>query len=91
MAPGYEVGWGLISGAAVDQHVTARHREGDLDAVVLKHPDVLGIGIDQSTAIEVGRDGFRVIGVGHVFIHDGKEQPNGGHYYLLKPGDRFSR
>jgi cyanophycinase len=89
MAPGYEQGFGLITGAAVDQHVTARHREGDLDAVVTAHPDLLGIGIDQSTAIEVGRNAFKVIGVGHVFIHDGREQPNGGHYYLLSAGDRF--
>jgi cyanophycinase len=89
MAPGYEAGFGLMQGVAIDQHVTARHREGDLDAVVVKHPEVLGIGIDQSTAIEVGRDRFRVLGVGHVFIHDGREQPNGGHYSLLKAGDRF--
>jgi cyanophycinase len=89
MAPGYEQGFGLITGAAVDQHVTARHREGDLDAVVKAHPDVLGIGIDQSTAIEVRRDEFKVLGVGHIFIHDGREQPNGGHYYLLNSGDRF--
>lgn len=89
MAPGYEVGWGLIQGAAVDQHVTARHREGDLDAVVKAHPDVLGIGLDQSTAIEVTHDAFKVLGVGHVFIHDGKEQPNAGHYYLMKAGDTF--
>jgi cyanophycinase len=89
MAPGYEQGFSLITGAAVDQHVTARHREGDLDAVVVKHPDVLGIGIDQSTAIEVKRDGFKVMGVGHVFIHDGAEQPNGGHYYLMRAGDAF--
>jgi len=89
MAPGYEQGFSLITGAAVDQHVTARHREGDLDAVVTKHPDVLGIGIDQSTAIEVKHEGFKVLGVGHVFIHDGTEQPNGGHYYLLGAGDTF--
>ena len=89
MAPGYEQGFGLITGAAVDQHVTARHREGDLDAVVTKHPDVLGIGIDQSTAIEVTRDRFKVLGAGHVFIHDGTEQPNGGHYYLMSAGDGF--
>ncbi|MBS0361261.1 MAG: cyanophycinase [Proteobacteria bacterium] len=90
MAPGYEQGFSLITGAAVDQHVTARHREGDLDAVVTKHPDLLGIGIDQSTAIEVKHEGFKVLGVGHVFIHDGREQPNGGHYYLLGAGDGFN-
>jgi cyanophycinase len=89
MAPGYEQGFGLITGAAVDQHVTARHREGDLDAVVTKHPDVLGIGIDQSTAIEVTRDRFKVLSAGHVFVHDGTEQPNGGHYYLMQAGDAF--
>jgi cyanophycinase len=89
MAPGYEQGFGLMQGVAIDQHVTARHRESDLDAVVEKHPDLLGIGIDQSTAIEVTRHRFKVIGVGHAFIHDGKEQPNGGRYYLLRPGERF--
>lgn len=89
MAPGYEQGFGLITGAGVDQHVTARHREGDLDALVKAHPDLLGIGIDQSTAIEVKRDSFKVLGVGHVFIHDGVEQPNGGRYYLLSAGDGF--
>ena len=89
MAPGYEQGFGLITGVGVDQHVTARHREGDLDALVKAHPDLLGIGIDQSTAIEVKRGGFTVIGAGHVFIHDGTEQPNGGHYYLLSAGDGF--
>ncbi|HLZ75339.1 cyanophycinase [Phenylobacterium sp.] len=89
MAPDHEVGWGLIQGAGVDQHVTARHREGDLDALVAKHPELLGVGIDQSTAIEVKADSFSVLGAGHVFIHDGKEQPNGGHYYLMKAGDRF--
>jgi cyanophycinase len=89
MAPGYEQGFALMRGVAIDQHITARHREGDLDAVVVKHPEVLGIGIDQSTAIEVTRDRFKVLGVGHVFIHDGQEQPNGGHYYLLKVGDVF--
>jgi cyanophycinase len=90
MAPGYEQGFGLITGAGVDQHVTARHREGDLDALVKAHPDLLGIGIDQSTAIEVKHDSFKVLGAGHVFIHDGTEQPNGGHYYLLSAGDSFS-
>lgn len=89
MAPGYEQGFSLITGVGVDQHVTARHREGDLDALVKAHPDLLGIGIDQSTAIEVKWDGFKVIGAGHVFIHDGAEQPNGGHYYLLSSGDGF--
>ena len=89
MAPGYEKGFGYMQGVAIDQHITARGRENHLKAVVAKHPDLLGIGIDQSTAIEVTRDRFRVLGVGHVFIHDGREQPNGGFYSLLRPGEGF--
>jgi cyanophycinase len=89
MAPGYEQGFGLVTGAAFDQHITTLHREDDLDAVVAAHPDVLGIGIDQSTAIEVKRDSFTVLGAAHVFIHDGHKQADGKNYYLLKAGDRF--
>jgi hypothetical protein len=37
----------------------------------------------------VKQGGFTVLGAGHVFIHDGTEQPNGGHYYLLGAGDGF--
>lgn len=89
MAPGYETGFGYMQGVAIDQHVTARGRENDLDDVIRKHPDLLGIGIDQSTAIEVTRDRFKVLGVGPVFIHDGQEQPNGGFYSLLRPGEGY--
>ena len=53
MAPGYEEGFGLIKGVAIDQHMLTRNRQDDLEEVVAKHPDVLGIGIDESTAIIV--------------------------------------
>jgi cyanophycinase len=89
MSPGHEQGFGLLTNSAIDQHVTTRHREADLDPVVAKHPDVLGVGIDQSTAIEVHGDSFKVIGPGHVFIHDGREHAGGKRYYLLDPGEGF--
>jgi cyanophycinase len=89
MAPGYEEGFGLLRGTAIDQHVTTRHRENDLNAVVEAHPDLLGIGLDQSTAIVVKRDSFEVIGDAHVFIHDGHPQPDGKLYSTLSHGDRF--
>jgi cyanophycinase-like exopeptidase len=47
-------------------------------AAVTAHPDGLGIGIDQSAAIETKRDSFKAPGAGHVFIQHGTEQPNGG-------------
>ena len=59
MAPGYEEGFGLIKGVAIDQHMLTRNRQDDLEEVVAKHPEVLGIGIDESTAIIVQRPAVR--------------------------------
>jgi cyanophycinase len=91
MAPGHEIGMGFLRKSAVDQHVITRHREGDLEQVIRKHPDLLGIGIDESTAIVVRGDTFDVIGKSKVFIHDAKYKPgaDGKRYYQLSSGDRF--
>lgn len=83
------MGFGLLQGAAVDQHVITRHRETDLDAVVAKHPDLLGVGLDESTAIVVHGRRFEVIGKSKVFVHDGKPDPTGLTYHLLSTGDAY--
>jgi cyanophycinase len=84
MAPGYEEGMGFLSNAAVDQHIITRHRESDMGGVIKAHPDLLGIGIDESTAIVVHGSGFFVIGNSKVAITEG-----GKPYYFLDHGDRF--
>jgi cyanophycinase len=84
MAPGYEVGLGFLRNTAIDQHLLKRNRQEDLVAVVAKHPSLLGIGIDESTAIVVEGDRFEVIGESKVAIYE-----HGRKYYFLNPGDRF--
>lgn len=44
-------GLGLIEGAIVDTHFIRRQRENRLFGLILKHPALLGAGIDQDTAI----------------------------------------
>ena len=88
MSPGHEAGLGLLTNAAIDQHIITRHREKDLDPVIEKHPELLGIGIDESTAIVVHGSQFDVIGKSKVAIHDGKPH-DGGNFYFLTPGQRF--
>jgi len=88
MSPGHERGFALLSASAIDQHILTRHREKDLDPVVEKHPDLLGIGIDESTAIVVHGSQFTVIGVSKVAIHDGRDH-NGLMFYFLTPGQKF--
>jgi cyanophycinase len=91
MAPGYETGMGFLKQSAVDQHVITRHREDDLNQVIDRFPKLLGIGIDESTAIVVKGNRFEVIGKSKVFIHDAAYKPgaDGKKYYTLSAGDRF--
>jgi cyanophycinase len=85
MAPGHENGFALLPNSAIDQHVIARHRESDLVPVIATHPKLLGIGIDQETAIVVHGDTFEVIGDSKVIIHDGKKP-----FYFLSHGQKFN-
>jgi cyanophycinase len=88
MAKGYEQGFGYLRNVAIDQHLLARHREGDLVAVVDSHPRLLGLGLDEATAIVVTGDRFEVIGRSVVGIYDGRDH-DGKKYYFLSPGERF--
>ncbi|HEY0053096.1 MAG TPA: cyanophycinase [Caulobacteraceae bacterium] len=67
MAPGL----GLIRNVIIDQHFAERGRYGRLLGAVAHNPRVLGIGIDEDTAIIVERDRFEVIGSGAVYVVDG--------------------
>jgi cyanophycinase len=88
MAPGYLEGFGLLRNTAIDQHINTRKREADLKEVIAAHPELLGIGLYESTAIIVQGDKFTVLGDGKVAITDGLDH-QGLSYYLLQPGAQF--
>lgn len=87
-SPGHLVGFGLITNCAIDQHIITRHREKDLEAVIAAHPELLGIGIDEGTAIVVHGDTFEVIGPSKVAISDGQKHGDAMHYFL-SAGEKF--
>lgn len=86
--PGHVRGFGFLKNVAIDQHIVARQREADLANVVAQHPGLLGIGIDEGTAILVQGNVFTVIGPSVVAITDGTTR-EGRPYYLLRHGARF--
>ncbi len=88
VAKDYTQGLGLMNGVAIDQHILPRGRAGDLAPVIDAHPELLGLGVDESTAMVVEGDRFEVIGRGVVAIHDGREH-DGRKYYFLAPGEQF--
>lgn len=69
MAPGM----GLLSGVVIDQHFAQRGRLGRLLTAVAQNPNILGIGLDEDTAIVIHPDGqFRVVGSQTATIIDGQ-------------------
>lgn len=67
-------GLGLFRGVIVDQHFVARRRHNRLISVVLEHPELLGVGVDEATAVWVRPDGtFQVLGDGWVMVFDASQ------------------
>ncbi|MBE1529466.1 cyanophycinase [Sphingopyxis sp. OAS728] len=66
MAPGL----GLIPDVIIDQHFAERGRIGRLLGAVAHNPQLLGIGIDEDSAIVVEGTRFSVIGSGAVTVVD---------------------
>lgn len=63
-------GLGLVPNVIIDQHFAERGRIGRLIGAVTQNPRVLGIGIDEDTAIVIEGTRFRVIGCGAVYVVD---------------------
>ncbi len=73
MAEGYERGFCFLPGSAIDQHFSQRNRFADLEAVIKKHQDLLGVGIDEGTALVVQPHTSEVIGNGSVYLLRSKQ------------------
>lgn len=87
----HEEGFGFLRNVGIDQHLLRRNRQFDMLEVMEAMPDLLGIGIDENTAIVVQGDEFEVIGESYVVIYDTSVQiDTGGDFYFLAPGDRFN-
>ncbi len=68
------VGLGFVLNAVIDQHFSERGRLGRLLAVVAHNPKLMGVGIDEDTALVIARGrGIEVIGAGSVTLVDGRE------------------
>ena len=101
LAPGF----GFAKDMLIDQHFAERGRAGRLIGVVAQNPRILGVGIDENTAIEVQAfRSFRVLGKGGVTVIDGSDVSHtnvadesigrslsifGVRLHLLSQGDEF--
>ena len=66
-------GLGFIHNAIIDQHFIRRQRENRLLSVVLERPQLLAVGIDEGTALQVTPDGrWMVLGKSAIIILDAR-------------------
>ncbi len=88
---GYERGLGFLPGVAVDQHFTARHRFADMTALMKTYPQLLGIGIDEGTALVVHGHVGEIMGRGKVYFYDRRKSvpTEGDDYEAVESGGRY--
>ena len=67
---GYDRGFGYLPGVAIDQHFLARKRIPDLQSLIAKAPQMIGLGIDESTALVVHGSVAEVVGASKVAVFD---------------------
>jgi cyanophycinase len=86
----HTVGFGFMKNTAIDQHLLRRNRQFDMLEVIDKHPELLGIGLDENTAIVVEGERFDVIGQSYAVVYSNTPVAGAnGRFYFLAPGDRF--
>jgi cyanophycinase len=91
MCEGYERGLSFLPGVAVDQHFSQRNRFADMSAVMKAHPQLLGIGIDEATALVVRGHVAEVMGRNKAQFYDRRKPaaPGKPDFEVVLPGGRY--
>ena len=94
-----KTGLGMLRTAIIDQHFVKRSRHNRLISAVIEYPEMLCIGIDESTAILVRNNKAEVIGESQVLVYsnpmkskkvkDGKLGAQGLQLDIYLPGNTF--
>lgn len=87
---GVRKGLGLIPNVIFDQHFLVRQRHNRLLGLVMVNPNMLGIGIDEDTAVLIQDNRhLQVAGSTQVMFIDAKKVRHGMAVYFLRSGERF--
>lgn len=97
MVGDHEEGLSFVKNIAIDQHTLARNRHYDMFEVLDVYPDLLGIAIDENTAVLVTGNSFEVLGQHYVLIYDGTywDQKTGSYqkgdkvFHLMRAGGKY--
>lgn len=83
-------GLGFLKNSVIDQHLLVRNREFDLATLIRKAPELIGVGLDEATAILVQKDTLQVIGKSYVAIYDFNNiVEKGNPFFFLGDGQKY--
>lgn len=96
----HTVGFGYLKNTAIDQHFLVRNRQFDLFDILKVYPELLGIAIDEDTALIVNKNDAEVFGSTYAAFYDGgfwsregselkNLPPPESRFYFLKAGDKY--
>jgi len=83
-------GLGFLKNSVIDQHILRRNRQFDLINVIKESPKLIGIGLDESTAIVVQRDSFEVVGKSYIAVYDYKTIVGSGEKHVIGNNENFT-
>lgn len=91
MSEGYERGFAFLPGTAIDQHFAQRKRFPDMTQLMNTFPQLLGIGIDESTAIVVRGSTAEVVGKNATHFYDRRKSTQAGNpdYETIASGGKY--
>ena len=96
----HTVGFGYLKNTAIDQHFLVRNRQFDLFDILKVYPELLGIAIDEDTALVANKNDAEVFGSTYAAFYDGgfwsregselkNLPPPDSRFYFLKSGDKY--
>lgn len=83
-------GLGFLRNSVIDQHLLKRNRQFDLVTIIQNNPQLIGIGLDESTAILVQKDTFEVMGKSYVAIYDYNTIQGKGSKHTIEDKEDFT-
>ncbi|MES2809523.1 MAG: cyanophycinase [Bacteroidota bacterium] len=83
-------GLGFLKNSAIDQHLLVRNREFDLVDFIRKSPELIGIGINEATAVLIQRDNLEVLGKSVVAVYDYNTIVNSGEKHVVNGREEFT-
>ncbi len=87
---GYDRGFGFLPGVAISQSSVRGETLAEMTQLKYEHPQVVGLGIEDSTAMIVHGHMMEVVGDNQVSVFDGRSRAERASPAMMHAGDRYN-